>query len=279
MKRRRRRLDNLRLLIAITGASLVALVVLATIYQLTPPCEQGVGSGSHVGLWLSSSSSSSSSQRRNSKHGSSSSNSSSSNYDADPCVAEYNRVTMGRVPGLTPEDLERSVAHVGNRQRLAKLGMKLSSAPTGRHSNSNSNQQQQQQAVVVAVCGGSISLGHGVEPRVARYSDQLEVWLNDMYPLPPTPATTSNQQQQQQQHRVYNRGSHGADVRLLWHRFSRPADTTILRLIPPSLAAIKPFSFVSKSKPLFRELPTLYLSLYLSTRFIYAFRCAPWPSE
>ena len=36
-----------------------------------------------------------------------------------------------------------------------------------------------------------------------RYSDRLQVWLNDKYPL------------SGQQHEVLNRGAHGADVSLL----------------------------------------------------------------
>lgn len=61
------------------------------------------------------------------------------------------------------------------------------------------------------VCGGSITLGHGVEPKEARYSDQLGVWLNDAYPLRSDEALA--EEEQKQRHVVYNRGSHGADVR------------------------------------------------------------------
>jgi hypothetical protein len=65
------------------------------------------------------------------------------------CEAEYQRVTRDRTKGLTKDDLERSRAHVGNRYRLAVLSQKL---------------QQQVEPVTAVVCGGSISIGHGVVP-------------------------------------------------------------------------------------------------------------------
>jgi hypothetical protein len=107
----------------------------------------------------------------------------------DPCLVEYQRVTENRTEGLTVEDLERSRAYVGNRHRLGLFASKLVAA--------------QRQPVNVIVCGGSISLGHGVTPVESRYSDVLQVWLNDKYPLS-NPAG---------KHRVFNMGSHGADVR------------------------------------------------------------------
>ena len=95
---------------------------------------------------------------------------------------------MLRTPGLTADDLLRSQAYPGNRYRLTQFTRKL---------------QRQQHPTNVVVCGGSISLGHGVTPTTLRYSNQLEGWLNALYPL---------QQQQQQQHKVWNMGSHGADM-------------------------------------------------------------------
>jgi hypothetical protein len=108
------------------------------------------------------------------------------------CQKEYRRITDDmthlRVPGLSIDDYDRSVAHVGNRYRIAQVGKKLlqpsSTSPP----------------LTIVVCGGSITLGHGVTPVTSRYSDQLEVWINTAYP-------------RQQPHKVYNRGSHGADVR------------------------------------------------------------------
>lgn len=118
----------------------------------------------------------------------------------DSCVVEYKRVTAeSRLQGLTEDDLERSIAHVGNRQRLAKLTHKL---------------QQRLLPVSVVVCGGSISLGHGIEPRTLRYSNQLEQWLNTIYPLKKN-LKNGDQKQSKHEHRVYNRGSHGADVRVV----------------------------------------------------------------
>jgi len=120
------------------------------------------------------------------------------------CAAEYSRVTATRTPGLTEDDLERSRAYIGNRQRLAKFSTKLLVSSLSSSSS----------PVNVVVCGGSISLGHGVTPTPnARYSDLLEVWLNDNYPIT---NRSSNGQQQQQQHRVHNMGSHGADVRFCY---------------------------------------------------------------
>jgi hypothetical protein len=105
----------------------------------------------------------------------------------DVCESEFERTTANKVRGLTSIDMERSVAYTGNRQRIAKLVRKL---------------QSRQEAVTVVVCGGSITLGHGIEnPKEARYSGRLQQWLNETYPLTPP-----------LQHTVYNRGSHGADV-------------------------------------------------------------------
>jgi len=103
--------------------------------------------------------------------------------NATTCEQEYRRVTASRTPGLTVEDLEHSRAYMGNRYRLGLFTEKLKA----------------RKKVNVIVCGGSITLGHGITPQTDRYSDQLEVWLNGMYP------TTSK-------HKVLNYGSHGADV-------------------------------------------------------------------
>jgi hypothetical protein len=124
------------------------------------------------------------------------------NDNINACTAEYQRVTNSAVSGLTAEDWERSVAYTGNRHRLALLAQKLSS---------------RQEAISVAICGGSITMGHGVHPITERYSDQLERRLNEMYPiqLPSASSTgTSNRDNDMPMHRVYNRGSHGADVRV-----------------------------------------------------------------
>ena len=41
-----------------------------------------------------------------------------------------------------------------------------------------------------------------------RYSDRLQVWFNDKYPLAAAATTTA----QGAKHQVFNKGSHGADV-------------------------------------------------------------------
>jgi hypothetical protein len=111
-------------------------------------------------------------------------------------VAEYERVSANRTAGLTAEDLERSRANVGDRSRLAALAAKLAAPPRRRR------------PVRVVVCGGSISLGHGVAPVTGRYSDQLQAWLNEAYPVVARAADGA----EQRHHVVLNKGSHGADM-------------------------------------------------------------------
>jgi hypothetical protein len=152
------------------------------------------------------------------------------------CRNELNRVTTNmtdHVHGITEEDYERSVAHVGNRHRLSKFVHKLMRSTLKVETLLQEHQQQSttfdysSNAVTVVVCGGSITLGHGVEPQSGRYLDALEVWLNDAYPIAGTESQHQNdaamknnnnnnngQQQQQHRHRVYKRGAHGANVSL-----------------------------------------------------------------
>jgi hypothetical protein len=86
--------------------------------------------------------------------------------------------------GLTTDDRERSRAYLGNRKRFATFTEKL----------------QNREQVIVVVNGGSVTLGNGVDPKTLWYSDQLEVWLNEMYPV-----------DSDHRHRVFKMGSHGAD--------------------------------------------------------------------
>lgn len=65
------------------------------------------------------------------------------------CLQEYQRVTANRTQGITLQDLEQSRALIGNRHRLALLATKL---------------QERKDAVNAVVCGGSITIGHGVVP-------------------------------------------------------------------------------------------------------------------
>jgi hypothetical protein len=140
---------------------------------------------------------------------------------ASYCKKEYQRVTtdmVDRVPGLTEDDYERSIAHVGNRYRLSKFVEKLvrsSNITNKQKQQSNDHDSHATNAVTVIVCGGSITLGHGVEPETGRYSDALEVWLNNAYPITDRQKgdnNNSNQPTEQRKHRVYNRGGHGANV-------------------------------------------------------------------
>ena len=68
---------------------------------------------------------------------------------ANSCQAEYERSTSNTTRGLTLDDLEQSRALIGNRHRLAFLSAKL---------------QDRQEPVNAIVCGGSITIGHGVVP-------------------------------------------------------------------------------------------------------------------
>ena len=106
----------------------------------------------------------------------------------DVCQEKYHRRTSrGRIP-LRREVLDRSQLYMGHRGRLAHVIHKL----------------QYHQPIQVLVCGGSITLGHGVAtPEAARYAGQFETWLNDQYPV-----SSSSQQQ----HSVLVRGAHGANT-------------------------------------------------------------------
>jgi hypothetical protein len=131
-----------------------------------------------------------------------------SKHENDICTKEFKRITSDmsaiRVPGLTVDDFERSIAHVGNRYRLARFAHKLVQSSSNSLVRSNQSIDGGGSPVSVVVCGGSISLGHGVTPNAARYSDQLEVWLNAAFPVSTGKSL---------KHQVFNRGSHGADVR------------------------------------------------------------------
>jgi hypothetical protein len=131
------------------------------------------------------------------------------------CRNELNRVTTkmtDHVHGITEEDYERSVAHVGNRHRLSKFVHKLMRSITKDEVLLQQQHQNPADAVTVVVCGGSITLGHGIEPITAAYSDALEVWLNDAYPIAPTDREHEINKKQQDRHRVMQRGGHGANV-------------------------------------------------------------------
>lgn len=109
------------------------------------------------------------------------------------CSNEKKRLTSKSIR-LTPEDLSRSRAWVGNEQRLANLVNKLQ----------DHDDPSKASPITVVVCGGSITLGHGLERADEnRYSHELEQWLNEFYPLA---------RGAERRHRVLNRGSHGADM-------------------------------------------------------------------
>ncbi|KAL3797408.1 hypothetical protein HJC23_010534 [Cyclotella cryptica] len=103
------------------------------------------------------------------------------------CRAEYQRTTRHRTPGLTTQDLLRSRAWIGNQYRLHKAIHTLN---------------ERSRPFVAVVAGGSISLGHGTFP-THRYSERLERWMNELYPLP---------DDHHQRHQVINVAAHGADI-------------------------------------------------------------------
>ena len=128
-----------------------------------------------------------------------------STYSSTTCQREYQRIMSNVTSHLTMDDYDRSIAHVGNRYRVSRVIQQKLLLPVESESiQSQQQQQQQRQPLTIVVCGGSITLGHGITPVTSRYSNQLEAYLNMVFPIP----TTKNQQ-----HKVYNRGSHGADVR------------------------------------------------------------------
>ena len=144
------------------------------------------------------------------------------------CRNEFNRVTEempDHLPGLTEEDYERSIAHVGNRYRIATFVQKLIQSSSTASINRN-------KPVTVVVCGGSITMGHGVEPSWSRYAATLETWMNDAYPVAVddyrTDSNTTSFDAKEQttlkynfedkypnRHRTYFRGGHGANVRVI----------------------------------------------------------------
>jgi hypothetical protein len=72
------------------------------------------------------------------------------------CRAEYTRITAGRTPAVTDQDLRRLVAWLGNRRHLAGVMAKLSLP--ARH----------RRLVVAVEARGGILLGYGVAPEGAR---------------------------------------------------------------------------------------------------------------
>jgi len=100
----------------------------------------------------------------------------------DVCWTNYQKATSDRLAGITDEDVLRSKTYFGNRYRLAVLANALGMDRAGSNSNNNNNTVVgfAKKPIQAVVCGGSISLGHGVK---VRYSDRLRDWLNDRFPV------------------------------------------------------------------------------------------------
>jgi hypothetical protein len=137
-------------------------------------------------------------------------------------IIEY--MTDRLVPGLSDEDFERSIANVGNRQRLARFASKLIQSSSPSISKIKNVSEESDGPVTVVVCGGSISVGHGVHPVESRYSNFLEEWLNAAYPV-----YDSTPNQEVAKHRVYNSAYHGADVSSLFRYFLCVRDMNAFR--------------------------------------------------
>lgn len=112
------------------------------------------------------------------------------------CLREYDRVTASLTPGLTQELLDRSKVYLGNRERAAKLVDKL---------------RLRQKAVNVVVCGGSITIGHGIFPKTSKYLRQLEDWMNTFFPVRVN-RTQNQPPERPPRHMVHEMAGHGADM-------------------------------------------------------------------
>ena len=91
----------------------------------------------------------------------------------DECNAEFKRVNVDQLRGITQESLDRSRTWIGNRERLYKFARKVT-ARKETHS---------------LILGGSISMGHGVvsnrdNKESGFYREHLPNWMNKFYPLP-----------------------------------------------------------------------------------------------
>jgi lysophospholipase L1-like esterase len=109
----------------------------------------------------------------------------------DECIAEYNRVNVEQLRGITQESLDRSRTWIGNSERLYKFARKLKARKEVTHS---------------LIIGGSISMGHGVVPNTHNkasgyYREHLLNWMNKFYPLPKT-----------KKHNVDRMLGHGVDM-------------------------------------------------------------------
>jgi hypothetical protein len=110
------------------------------------------------------------------------------------CFTEYNDIKSNQTFGLIDEDYANSRAFHGSTRRLELLLEKL---------------QSRQKPVTVVSHGGSISLGHGINPGSGLYSNAFVDWLNTYYPVFSESNTTSNEVKK---HKLINHSRHGADV-------------------------------------------------------------------
>jgi hypothetical protein len=109
------------------------------------------------------------------------------------CFSDYKNMKSKQQFGLMDDDYARSRAYHGNTRRLSIFLDKL---------------QARQQPVTVVSHGGSISLGHGIEPMDDMYSNTFVNWLNAYYPVILEPFSSG----ENTAHTLINHARHGADV-------------------------------------------------------------------
>jgi hypothetical protein len=166
----------------------------------------------------------------NSIHTTSSDDNTRSNIDINnnpKCWSEYYRLKQNQTIGLSYDDYERSCAYYGNRKRLSNFISKLASFSSNNNDAStrrmnHTTLSSTKIGVDVVICGGSITLGHGITPKSDRYMDRIGTWMNEYYPIHPdyqnknrTRSFQSTQDQDVQhieRHRIHSKGAHGADV-------------------------------------------------------------------
>jgi hypothetical protein len=121
-------------------------------------------------------------------------------YNQRKCYKDYMTIKKDQTPnGLQYDDYKRSQAYYGNGQRLYRFvqGLQTGTKPKK-----------------IIVCGGSISIGHGVKPRADRYADRFISWLNQRFPIQQnnTKKHAKKRRQKPKKHELHMKVAHGADV-------------------------------------------------------------------
>jgi lysophospholipase L1-like esterase len=136
----------------------------------------------------------------------------------DKCIAEYKRVNVNQLKGITQESLDRSRTWTGNRERLYKFARKLKARKEVTHS---------------LILGGSISMGHGVVANKQNnesgfYREHLPNWMDKFYPLP-----------NGKKHSVDRMLAHGADMCHVTKRLRMLVEEVKKRRYTPDLVILE----------------------------------------